>query len=337
MSAERAILIRFPQHEGRILACRGGRLQLVVGNKGQQALDPATDDHLWVVSYDGTAVRSVANQAAPNIIIYEAVEAKPAYSAEGLPVSNGSVTLRLCIRSASPLALELRSSEGCAAAVFVCVECGQIKSSFSPLPCGWASIPNRPRDREPTLEDIRGTCTHFDYVIVGTSFCAYAFVQRAVANNPNVRILLLEKGEVGLLKHRQVFSLALQEYSPPWSYSSLMTRSSCITGLKGQMPFYGGRSTFWSAWCPEPSEEELTGWPENLKRSLRQYFGEATKLLGVTPANKIESMQSGFRIYDPTFQEFLEKRSKAIPALRISPGPLAMANNGLVQLYVPFN
>src|SRR5688572_5441612 len=43
----------------------------------------------------------------------------------------------------------------------------------------------------------------YDLIIVGTGFCALAIAQRALDNNPNCRILMVERGPFFLPEHFQ--------------------------------------------------------------------------------------------------------------------------------------
>ena len=331
------VIIRFPHYsEGSILSYRDRSLLLVSENEDEKQCLSNTSNRFRVAYDDDKAVWTLAT---PDVRICAAVSCgmiwteKPqsVQCAEGLGISNGIDSLRLCISAASvaescpSLSLELKNTARSIAASFECAICRRIESSLRPSPCGCSSIPS-----------VVGT--PFDYVIVGTSFCAYSFVHRAIANNPNVKILLVEKGDLFLLEHRQNPStysqLPIAESlrrleSRPWSFSA--SSSSLVTAVKGQMVFYGGRSTFWSGWCPEPSDDDLDGWPGAVRQSLRQYFGAARKLLSVTPANKIKSLHSDQLIYGPEFQEFLETRCRATDqASQVSPGSIAMAKDGSV-------
>ena len=349
MPRVRILIIHFPKYyNGRILSYRDGSLQLVSeddANGKQSSGSPDATYHCWATHSDSKGAWALTNLAAPDVRVSVDLSSgmigwtgKPQNvppCPEGLGISSGERdNLRLCVSAASvagscpSLFLELRNDTGLSfAALFECAMCQRKESSaHSSIPCRCSSI-----------DSVIGT--PFDYVIIGTSFCAYAFVHQAVANNPNVRILLLEKGDLFLLEHRQhpsthssqlptAESLTSLE-SQPCSFSAASS-SSLITALKGQMIFFGGRSTFWSGWCPEPSDEDLDGWPVEVRHSLRQYLGAARKLLNVTPANKIESLHNDRLIYGPEFQEFLETRSRGIQTLQISPGPIAMANDGSV-------
>ena len=326
-AAERAlVIVRFPQYQRRVLACRDGRVKLVEDDRGP-VLDLAT--RLWVVSYDaGAAVWSIVNLAASDVRICSnsalssvIIEPELAWTKEGLAVNGGSDVLRLDIHAGiAKLLLELKINEACVGtASFECVKCGQIRPGIFLPYCPCTS-----RNLSPGSNVLDRT--DFDYVVVGTSFCAYAFVHQTIKINPNMRILLLERGEEFLPKHRQAYPE--QEINPGelettlWSSSPDMIENYTV---KGQLLFYGGRSTFWSGWCPKPSEDELDGWPEKLKRPLLQlYLDRARTLLGVTPVHNIQN--TSHRVYDPAFQEFLENRSGAKSGLHVSPGHLAMAN-----------
>jgi hypothetical protein len=53
--------------------------------------------------------------------------------------------------------------------------------------------------------------------------------------------------------------------------------------------FFGGRSSFWSAWCPKPTTEEMAEWPEEEITAVHEYFPDVEMLLNVVPSNKISS------------------------------------------------
>ena len=53
--------------------------------------------------------------------------------------------------------------------------------------------------------------------------------------------------------------------------------------------FFGGRSSFWSAWCPKPTKKEMAGWPDEVISKVDEYFHLAEELLNVIPSNKISS------------------------------------------------
>ena len=74
----------------------------------------------------------------------------------------------------------------------------------------------------------------------------------------------------------------------PWTLSDKTHKGTFIRFLHGMTPFFGGKSTLWSAWCPRPTEEEMQGWPKDVIKAAQNYFAEAEKLLNVIPANEID-------------------------------------------------
>lgn len=151
---------------------------------------------------------------------------------------------------------------------------------------------------------------HYDYVVIGSSFCALAFIHRILENNPNAKILVLEKGFKYLSKHRQSgYSHALpgEVEVRPWSIAAQTLAEGVIENVHGQIPLFGGRSTYWSGWSPTPSTKEMVGWPEQLRISLETtYFALAREFLGVVEANNINARHNGTRAY-AAFQSSLKK------------------------------
>lgn len=60
----------------------------------------------------------------------------------------------------------------------------------------------------------------------------------------------------------------------------------------GMVPFFGGRSTVWSAWCPVPSHEVMEDWPEETIKAANDQMDAAIKLLNVQSASEIDSRRS---------------------------------------------
>jgi hypothetical protein len=124
--------------------------------------------------------------------------------------------------------------------------------------------------------------SHYNYVVIGSSFCALAFIHRMLENNPEAKILVLEKGFPYLSQHHQhghdCASPGEVEFRP-WSISPEMLAGGFIENVHGQIPFLGGRSTYWSGWSPTPTIKEMAGWPEQLIASLQTtYFGARTPI-----------------------------------------------------------
>ena len=62
----------------------------------------------------------------------------------------------------------------------------------------------------------------FDYVVIGSSYCALGFIDRITRNNPNAKILVLERGQYFHPEHFQnlpaayMFSLHSSAETFPW-------------------------------------------------------------------------------------------------------------------------
>ncbi|MGQ5524176.1 GMC oxidoreductase [Chitinimonas sp. PSY-7] len=141
----------------------------------------------------------------------------------------------------------------------------------------------------------------YDYVIVGSGFCALAFAERALKNNPLSRILIVERGSFFLPEHFQNLPLPFKNTlggmseTFPWTLSSVTAQGKeggYIRWQHGMVPFFGGRSTLWSAWCPRPNEREMEGWPASTMRAAEENFITAETLLRVKPADQIDKGKS---------------------------------------------
>lgn len=134
----------------------------------------------------------------------------------------------------------------------------------------------------------------FDYIVVGTGFCALGFIERIYENQPHARILVLERGPFFLPEHFQnlplPFSQTLGGLSEtfPWTLSARTIGGGLIRWQHGMVPFFGGRSTLWSAWCPRPTVEEMVGWPSETITRAHEYFASAEQLLNVVSASDLD-------------------------------------------------
>ncbi|KAM3549285.1 hypothetical protein MY1884_008807 [Beauveria asiatica] len=135
----------------------------------------------------------------------------------------------------------------------------------------------------------------FDYIVIGSGFTALAFIQKALELDPYVKILCLERGGFWLPTHFQnlplPFKMVLEGNSEafPWTLSRKTFESKELGFLHGSCPFFGGRSTFWSAWSPQPSPELMRDFPEAMKTTARDenFWKQAKDLLNVIPASQI--------------------------------------------------
>ncbi|HLY98904.1 MAG TPA: GMC oxidoreductase [Candidatus Angelobacter sp.] len=180
----------------------------------------------------------------------------------------------------------------------------------------------------------------FDYIIIGSGFCGYAFAQRVLEKHPQSRILILERGPFFLPEHFQNLPLPYQQTlgglseTFPWTLSLETHNGRYIKWQHGMVPFFGGRSIMWSAWCPRPTPKEMDGWPEPVIASAHRYYPEAEKLLHVIPANEIDQERDspsprGHRpiygvIQEKLFDLLKEGLNKIPSATRVIPAPLAV-------------
>jgi choline dehydrogenase-like flavoprotein len=139
----------------------------------------------------------------------------------------------------------------------------------------------------------------FDYIVIGSGFCALGFVERVLKNEPYARILIIERGPFFLPEHFQNLPLPFQQTlggmseTFPWTLSArTILGDGYIKWQHGMVPFFGGRSTLWSAWCPRPTPEEMAGWPPEVIEVANHYFPSAERLLNVMSANDIDPGES---------------------------------------------
>ena len=186
----------------------------------------------------------------------------------------------------------------------------------------------------------------FDHIVIGSGFCALAFAHRTLATKPEARILILERGPFFLPEHFQNLPLPYRQTlgglseTFPWTLSSetALKPAGHIGWQHGMVPFFGGRSIMWSAWCPRPTDEEMRGWPAATIAKAKEYFGPAEDLLNVVPADQVDLPRkaSSRKVISQTrpvygkLQRKLEKMlaenlSKIDSATRTMPAPIAAA------------
>ena len=181
---------------------------------------------------------------------------------------------------------------------------------------------------------------NFDYIVIGSSFCCLGFIQQALANNPFAKILILEYGNYFFPQHFQNMPIPFKKTlggiaeTFPWSVTEKMHNGEYIKWQHGQNPFLGGRSMLWSAWCPEPLDSEMDGWPCAVKESIHRYFERAAELLHVIPASEIRTDEAlkgvteNRPIYGPMQRELQIVLGQTTPYVetvtRVIPAPLAV-------------
>ncbi|WP_405248074.1 GMC oxidoreductase [Cellulophaga sp. Asnod2-G02] len=190
-------------------------------------------------------------------------------------------------------------------------------------------------------KNIRET-EQFDFIVIGSSFCCLAFVERTLTKNPFAKILILERGEFFLPEHFQNLPLPYKKTlgglseTYPWTLSKKTTEGAYIKWQHGMLPFFGGRSTLWSAWCPRPTEEEMINWPKEVIANAHNYFAAAEKLLNVVPTDQIDTPIKSKPVYgvlQKEIQEKLNKNSFKIKEItRTFAAPLAVKTPDVVDL-----
>ncbi|KAK7999471.1 hypothetical protein PG990_012071 [Apiospora arundinis] len=96
----------------------------------------------------------------------------------------------------------------------------------------------------------------YDYVVVGTGCTALAFVHEVLRNDPQKKNLSVP--------FRGLIGGDAETY--PWTLSE-KTHQSQLGYCHGYYPFFGGRSLFWSGWCPQPQAQALRGLPSRHAQS----------------------------------------------------------------------
>ncbi|THU79690.1 FAD/NAD(P)-binding domain-containing protein [Dendrothele bispora CBS 962.96] len=135
----------------------------------------------------------------------------------------------------------------------------------------------------------------FDDVVVGSGHCALAYVDEALKRDPHRKILILERGGFWLPEHFQnpplPFKMVLGGPSEtfPWTLSTETRRIPELGFMHGSCPFFGGRSTFWSAWCPTPTLDLMRSYPKSMMKTAESsdFWEKCKSLLRVTPADQI--------------------------------------------------
>ena len=173
---------------------------------------------------------------------------------------------------------------------------------------------------------------NFDYVIIGSSFCATGFTCQLLKNNPNANILIIEGGDY---VHPQYFQdlpppdlgkMAKETERFPWKIAH---DGVYIKRVRGINSLFGGRSSLWKAWCPEPSDAEMTEWPDETIKKVHEYFPAAKKLLGVRPVNEIGKEENEGNKPFKKLQDMIFKKLESTPSdieaiTKVQHAPLAV-------------
>jgi hypothetical protein len=113
----------------------------------------------------------------------------------------------------------------------------------------------------------------------------------------------------------------------PFTLSGETYRNPELKFCHGSCPFFGGRSTFWSAWCPQPTEELMRGFPESMLATAREaaFWPKAHEILNVTSAADIDDTVFGH--LQDMIDDKLRNISTHVPSADISePAKLAVGH-----------
>ncbi|PON21544.1 hypothetical protein TGAM01_v209575 [Trichoderma gamsii] len=181
-----------------------------------------------------------------------------------------------------------------------------------------------------TWEDMRSH-GKFDYIVIGSGFTALAFIDEVLKHDKKKRILCIERGDIWLPTHFQNLPLPFKTVlggpseTYPWTLSTETFKTKELGFLHGSCPFFGGRSTFWSAYTPQPTQDLMRDFPKSMIDASKEdgFWHSAEKLLNVISADKIRDgiyceMQNAI-------DDLLGKRLGQIPtADSVGPAPLAV-------------
>lgn len=118
----------------------------------------------------------------------------------------------------------------------------------------------------------------FDYVVIGAGAYGTSFAHRMLELNSSCKILVLDKGDYLIPDHIQNLPATYVNLNSdvgvrPW-------KSTGDMNFMPQIPYVGGRALLWNAWIPQPTPEEMPGWPPSVIKSLEQEWYQAGEYLG---------------------------------------------------------
>ncbi len=178
------------------------------------------------------------------------------------------------------------------------------------------SVSMRP-NRKPTVSGFNDCISEdFDYIVIGSSFCALGFLEQLLQTNPTAKTLIVEKGsycsDIESLSPADLGKMEKTTDDISWKFKTADENSS-VKEVRGVNCYVGGRSSFWKAWCPKPTREEMTGWPGTVIDRLLDYFPRAKSLLSVQNVNEIRGEHFN-RLQDVLFSR-LEPLHKEFAAI----------------------
>ncbi|KAG1768775.1 hypothetical protein EV702DRAFT_716216 [Suillus placidus] len=184
-----------------------------------------------------------------------------------------------------------------------------------------------------TWEDLRTGVPDLDFVVIGSGLTALAFIEQTLKRDPRKKILCLERGDFWLPDHFQnlplPFKYTLGGPSETFPFTlSKQTFESDIKFVHGSCPFFGGRSTFWSAWSPSPTAMLMRNWPNSLVATTQnpRFFKLASKLLRVTKATDIGPPYGKLQCQIDQRLQPAVAAGKILSAQEVYPAPMAVAS-----------
>lgn len=221
------------------------------------------------------------------------------------------------------------------------------KGTRNKTPAGTSQGYPIPGPQSPTSEDISGQAFFaspcdweqilsetYDFIVIGTGPTGVAFIEQTLKNRPQAKILILERGCFWLPVHYQMLPTAFQGTtgSPPTTYPWSRTTEMATTGMEifqaGYIPVLGGRSTYWSAWCPSPTPDLMRDWPQELIEVTQtpDFWDRAKTFLRVTTTDKINDGVYG-KLQQQLDINLRENFRKFVPtAENAYPAPIAVDN-----------
>ncbi|KAF3917557.1 hypothetical protein AA313_de0202384 [Arthrobotrys entomopaga] len=187
----------------------------------------------------------------------------------------------------------------------------------------------------------------FDYIVIGSGLTALAFIDEALTLDPFKKILCVERGDFWLPTHFQNLPLPFKmilggpSETFPWTLSRRTYEEKSLGFCHGSCPFFGGRSTFWSAWSPQPDESLMRGFPASMIQTTKEtvFWQKAKKLLNVVSTKDIsdpiyKDLQG---IIDGIMQKQLQKLKEEGIADSVEPARLAVGRSSGSRTYTRFN
>lgn len=161
----------------------------------------------------------------------------------------------------------------------------------------------------------------YDYIVIGSGFCGYAFAKRILEKDEEATILMVERGGFLLPTHFQNLGASYKKLvgpiseTFPWSLSqsTMLEKAPYRVTQHGMLPYFGGRSFLWSAWCPQPERKQAEKWSSVLFESLTKkneetsYFEDAINLLHVHKSNSLPFLKNLKKLKGLNLEDNLSK------------------------------